>query len=83
MVSNRDGTYTIDLNKIPDLKGLFEKDIANIRYFDFVAIDDLLFQNGLVVLKLSRRLATVMKTSIGVISTLPIGRIIIPLLNRF
>lgn len=81
--SNRDGTHTIDLNKIPDLKGIFEKDIANIRYFDFIAIDDLLFQNGLVVLRLSRKLATVMRTSTGVISTLPIGRIIIPLLNRF
>ncbi len=80
---NHDGTYTIDLNKIPELKELFEKNIANIKYFDFIAIDKLLFRNGLVVLGLSQKLATVMRTSTGIISTLPIGRLIMPLVNRF
>ena len=31
MQPDHDGKYTIELNKIPELKELFEKDVANIR----------------------------------------------------
>ena len=75
--------YTIDLNKISELKEIFDKGIANLKYWDLITIDKLLFEDGLVILRLSRKLAKTTKISIGIIKLLPVGRLITPLLNRF
>jgi len=80
---NPDGTHTIDLNRIPELRELFKKDMANIRYWDLISMDRLSFEKGLILLGLSRRLATLIKTFIGIVEALPKGRLIRPLLNRF
>ena len=80
---NPDGTHTIDLNRIPELRELFNKDMANIRYWDFISMDRLSFRKGLIILRLSRKLATITKTFIGIVEVLPKGRLIRPLLNRF
>ncbi|MFQ5714952.1 MAG: hypothetical protein ACE5GU_13050 [Candidatus Scalinduaceae bacterium] len=80
---NHDGTYTIELNKIPELRELFEKDVANIRYWDLITIDKLTFEKGMMIFRLSHKPAAVMKLSIGIIETLPAGRLIRPLVNRF
>ncbi len=83
MKPDHDGKYTIELNKIPELKELFEKDMANIRYWDLITIDKLSFEKGLMMFRLSRRPATIIKVSIGLIEMLPVGRLIRPLVNRF
>ena len=80
---NPDGTHTIDFNKIPELRELFKKDLVNIRYWDLISMDKLSFEKGLITLRLSRKLTTIIKTSIGVVEVLPKGRLIRPLLNRF
>jgi hypothetical protein len=78
-----DGTHTIDLNKIPELRELFEKDMANIKYWDLISIDKLSFEKGLVILRLSHKLATKIRICIGIVEVLPKDRLIRPLLNRF
>lgn len=78
-----DGTHTIDLNKIPELRELFDKDMANVKYWDLISMDKLSFEKGLVILRLSHKLATIIKTCIGIVEVLPKGRLIRPLLNRF
>ena len=78
-----DGTHTIDLDKIPELRELFRKDMANIKYWDLISIDKLSFEKGLVILRLSHKLATIIKTCIGIVEVLPKGRLVRPLLNRF
>ncbi len=83
MQFNHDGTYTIELNKIPDLRELFEKDVVNIKYWDLITIDNLSFEKGMMIFRLSRKPAAVMKLSIGIIEALPAGRLIRPLVNRF
>ena len=83
MQPDHDGKYTIELNKIPELKELFEKDVANIRYWDLITIDKLSFEKGLMMFRLSRRPAAIIKVSIGLIEMLPAGRLIRPLVNRF
>jgi len=80
---NPDGTHTIDLNKIPELREFFKKDMANIKYWDLISMDKLSFENGLIILRLSRKPATIIKTCVGIIEVLPKGRLIRPLLNRF
>lgn len=80
---NPDGTHTIDLNRIPELRELFKKDMANIRYWDLISMDRLSFEKGLILLRLSRKPATIIKTFIGIVEVLPKGRLIRPLLNRF
>lgn len=83
VVNNADGTQTLDLNQIPELTELFGKDMANIRYWDLVSMDKLSFEKGLIILRLSNKLATIIRTSIGIVEVLPVGRLIRPLLNRF
>ena len=83
ILDNRDGSYTIYLNKIPDLRELFNKGMANIRYSDLIEMDKLLFEEGLVILRLSRKHASIIKKHVGFIEVLPAGRLIRPLLNRF
>jgi hypothetical protein len=83
MQFNHDGTYTIELNKIPELRELFEKDVANIKYWDLITIDNLSFEKGMMIFRLSHKPAAVMKLSIGIIEMLPAGRLIRPLVNRF
>lgn len=83
VVSNRDGTYTIDLNKITELKELFNKGMINMRYWDLVSLDKLRFDEGLVALRFSPERSKLMKMSLGLIEILPVGRLIRPLLNRF
>ena len=78
-----DGTHTIDLNKIPELRELFKKDMVNIKYWDLISIDKLSFEKGLVILRLSHKLATIIRICIGIVEVLPKGRLIRPLLNRF
>ena len=78
-----DGTHTIDLNKIPELRELFEKDMANIKCWDLISIDKLSFEKGLVILRLSHKLATKIRICIGIVEVLPKGRLIRQLLNRF
>ena len=80
---NPDGTHTIDLNKIPELKELFIKNVVNIRYWDLISMDRLSFEKGLITLRLSRKLTNIVRTAIGIIEVLPKGRFIRPLLNRF
>ncbi len=80
---NPDGTHTIDLNKIPELRALFEKNVVNIRYWDMISMDRLSFERGLITLRLSRKLANIVRTVIGIVEVLPKGRFIRPLLNRF
>ncbi len=80
---NPDGTHTIDLNKIPELRELFNKNVVNIRYWDLIAMDRLSFEKGLITLRLSRKLTNIVRTAIGIIEVLPKGRFIRPLLNRF
>lgn len=80
---NPDGTHTIDLNKIPELRELFKKNVVNIRYWDMISMDKLSFENGLITLRLSRKLKNIVRTAIGIIEVLPKGRFIRPLLNRF
>jgi len=80
---NPDGTHTIDLNKIPELRELFKKNMVNIRYWDMIAMDKLSFEKGLITLRLSHKLTNVVRTAIGIIEVLPKGRFIRPLLNRF
>ncbi|TWU30786.1 hypothetical protein S225a_24430 [Candidatus Brocadiaceae bacterium S225] len=80
---NPDGTHTIDLNKIPELRELFKKNVVNIRYWDVIAMDRLSFEKGLITLRLSRKLTNIVRTAIGIIEVLPKGRFIRPLLNRF
>ncbi len=83
MKPNHDGKYTIELNKIPELRELFEKNMGNIRYWDLITIDKLSFEKGLMIFRLSRRPAAIIKLSIGLIEMLPAGRLIRPLVNRF
>jgi len=83
MKPDHNGKYTIELNKVPELKELFEKDVANIRYWDLITIDKLSFEKGLMMFRLSRRPAAIIKVSIGLIEMLPAGRLIRPLVNRF
>ncbi len=83
VVVNRDGTYTIDLNKIDELKDLFNRGLINMRYWDLVALDKLRFEEGLVALRISHERSKLMKMSLGLIEILPVGRLIRPLLNRF
>ncbi len=78
-----DGTHTIDLNKIPELRELFNKDMVNIRYWDLISMDKLSFERGLITLRLSHKLSKIMKTCIGIVEVLPKGRLIRPLINRF
>ncbi len=80
---NPDGTHTIDLNKIPELRELFNKNVVNVRYWDLIAVDRLSFEKGLITLRLSRKLTNIVRTAIGIIEVLPKGRFIRPLLNRF
>lgn len=80
---NPDGTHTVDLNRIPELRELFRTDMANIRYWDLISMDRLSFEKGLILLRLSRKPATLIKTFIGIVEVLPKGRLIRPLLNRF
>lgn len=80
---NPDGTHTVDLNRIPELRELFKKDMANIRYWDLISMDRLSFEKGLILLRLSRKPATLLKTFIGIVEVLPKGRLVRPLLNRF
>lgn len=80
---NPDGTHTIDLNRIPELRELFKTDMANIRYWDLISMDRLSFEKGLILLRLSRKPATLIKTFIGIVEVLPKGRLVRPLLNRF
>ncbi|ODS33288.1 MAG: hypothetical protein SCARUB_01541 [Candidatus Scalindua rubra] len=62
IMHNPDGTHTIDLNKIPELREVFKKDMAKIRYWDLISMDKLSFEKGLIILRLSRKLATIIKT---------------------
>ncbi|MHC4138842.1 MAG: hypothetical protein ACYSR1_03120 [Planctomycetota bacterium] len=80
---NPDGTHTIDLNKIPELRELFKRNVVNIRYWDMISMDKLSFEKGLITLRLSRKLTNIVRTAIGIIEVLPKGRFIRPLLNRF
>ncbi len=80
---NPDGTHTIDLNKIPELKELFRKDVVKIRYWDMISMDKLSFEKGLITLRLSRKLTNIIRTAIGIIEVMPKGRFIRPILNRF
>lgn len=80
---NPDGTHTIDLNKITELRELFNKNVVNIRYWDLISMDKLSFENGLITLRLSRKLTNIVRTAIGIVEVLPKGRFIRPLLNRF
>jgi hypothetical protein len=80
---NPDGTYTIDLYKIPELGELFKKNVVNIRYWDMISMDKLSFEKGLITLKLSRKLTNIIRTTIGIVEVLPKGRFLRPLLNRF
>ncbi|GJQ57896.1 MAG: hypothetical protein D8M57_03995 [Candidatus Scalindua sp. AMX11] len=83
VVSNRDGTYTIDLNKITELKDLFNKGMINMKYWDLVSLDKLRFQEGVAALRISHERSKVMKVTLVLIEILPVGRLIRPLLNRF
>ncbi|MFQ5964890.1 MAG: hypothetical protein ACE5KZ_11480 [Candidatus Scalinduaceae bacterium] len=83
LIVNTDGTYTIDLNLIPALEEIFNKDMVNIKYWDLISMDKLSFEEGMVILRLSHKLATITKISIGVLEILPAGRLIRPLINRF
>jgi hypothetical protein len=83
MKLNHDGKYIIDLNKIPELRELFEKNTANIRYWDLITIDRLWFEKGLIIFRLSRKTAAIMKLSIGLMKVLPAGRFIRSLVDRF
>ena len=80
---NPDGTHTIDLNKIPELRELFKKNVMNVRYWDMISMDKLSFEKGLITLRLSRKLTNIVRTAIGIIEVMPKGRFIRPLLNRF
>ncbi len=80
---NPDGTHTIDLNKVPELGGLFKKNVMNLKYWDMISMDKLSFEKGLITLRLSRKLANIVRTTVGIIEVLPKGRFIRPLLNRF
>jgi hypothetical protein len=80
---NPDGTHTIDLNKIPELRELFKRNVVNIRYWDMISMDKLSFEKGLITLRLSRKLTNIVRTAIVIIEVLPKGRFIRPLLNRF
>ena len=60
-----------------------EKDMVNIKYWDLISIDKLSFEKGLVILRLSHKLATIIRICIGIVEVLPKGRLIRPLLNRF
>ncbi|MDR4499316.1 MAG: hypothetical protein MRK02_15580 [Candidatus Scalindua sp.] len=83
LVANRDGTYTLDLNRIAELNELFSKGVINLKYWDFISIDKLSFGEKLVVLRLLRNRAMIIKMTLGFIEILPVGRLIRPLLNRF
>ena len=78
-----DGTHTIDLNMIPELRELFNKDMVNIRYWDLISMDKLSFERGLITLRLSHKLSKIMRTCIEIVEVLPKGRLIRPLINRF
>ncbi len=78
-----DGTHTIDLNMIPELRELFSKDMVIIRYWDLISMDKLSFERGLITLRLSHKLSKIMRTCIGIVEVLPKGRLIRPLINRF
>ena len=80
---NPDGTHTIDLNKISELKELFNKNVVKIRYWDMISMDKLSFEKGLITLSLSRKLTNIVRTAIGIVEVMPKGRFIRPLLNRF
>lgn len=80
---NPDGTHTVDLNKIPELRELFNKNVVNVRYWNLISMDRLSFEKGLITLRLSPKLTNVVRTSIGIVEVLPKGRFIRPLLNRF
>ncbi|MBT6225820.1 MAG: hypothetical protein HOI47_04085, partial [Candidatus Scalindua sp.] len=80
---NPDGTHTIDLNKISELRELFSKNVVNVRYWDLISMDKLSFEKGLITLRLSRKLTNIVRTAIGIVEVLPKGRFIRPLLNRF
>ena len=80
---NPDGTHTIDLNKISELRELFKKNVMNVRYWDLISMDKLSFEKGLITLRLSRKLTNIVRTAIGIVEVMPKGRFIRPLLNRF
>ncbi len=80
---NPDGTHTIDLNKIPELRELFKKNVVNIRYWDLISMDKLSFEKGVITLRLSRKLTNIVRIAIGIIEVMPKGRFIRYLLNRF
>ncbi len=80
---NPDGTHTIDLNKISELRELFSKNVVNVRYWDLISMDKLSFEKGLITLRLSHKLTNIVRTAIGIVEVLPKGRFIRPLLNRF
>ena len=80
---NPDGTHTIDINKIPELRELFKKNVVNVRYWDMISMDKLSFEKGLITLRLSRKLTNIVRTAVGIIEVLPKGRFVRPLLNRF
>lgn len=80
---NPDGTHTVDLNRIPELRELFNKNVVNVRYWNLISMDRLSFEKGLITLRLSPKLTNVVRTSIGIVEVLPKGRFIRPLLNRF
>ncbi len=80
---NPDGTHTIVLNKIPELRELFKKNVVNIRYWDLISMDKLSFEKGVITLRLSRKLTNIVRIAIGIIEVMPKGRFIRYLLNRF
>ncbi|GAX60491.1 hypothetical protein SCALIN_C13_0002 [Candidatus Scalindua japonica] len=80
---NPDGTHTIDLNKIPELREIFLKNLMNLRYWDMISMDKLSFEKGLITMRLSRKLTNIVRAAIGIIEVMPKGRFIRPLLNRF
>jgi hypothetical protein len=80
---SHDGNYTIELNKIPELRELFKKDMSNIKYWDLIAIDNLSFEKGLMIFRLSRKPAAIIRLFIGLAEILPSGRLIRSLVNRF
>ena len=45
--------------------------MVNIKYWDLISIDKLSFEKGLVILRLSHKLATIIRTCIGIVEVLP------------
>ncbi|MCP5006988.1 MAG: hypothetical protein GY941_24025 [Planctomycetes bacterium] len=83
VASNSDGTYTIDLNKIEGLNEIFNKGMVNIKYWDLISLDKLVFEEEVVALRFLHERSRLLKMALGVIEILPVGRLIRPLLDRF